>query len=48
MAHSKNFNKVKKYYDEHLWNKAKVRNMVIRNVITSDEYFEITHEPYEE
>lgn len=46
--HSKNFNKVKKYYDEHLWSKAKVHNMVGKGVITSDEYFEITHEPYEE
>ena len=48
MAHSKNFNKVKKYYDEHLWNKAKVRNMVIKGVITAAEYQEITSEPYEE
>ena len=47
MAHSKNFNKVKKYYDEHLWSKAKVHNMVGKGVITADEYAEIVGEPYE-
>lgn len=48
MAHSKNFNKVKKYYDEHLWSKAKVHNMVGKGVITAAEYQEITGDPYEE
>ncbi|MBQ6318184.1 MAG: XkdX family protein [Lachnospiraceae bacterium] len=48
--HSKNFEKVKKYYDEGLWDKDKVRNMVTNPKsnpwITTEEYEEITGEPY--
>ena len=34
--HSKNFNKVKKYYDDGLWSKAKVR-AVVGKWITAEE-----------
>ena len=46
MAHSKNFEKVKKYYDNGLWSKAKVKNAVVKDGITAAEYEEITGEPY--
>lgn len=45
MEHSKNFDKVKKYYDDKIWDKTKVKNAVWR-WITTDEYEEITGEPY--
>ncbi len=48
MAHSKNFEKVKKYYDNGLWSKAKVKNAVVKEWITAAEYEEITGEPYSE
>lgn len=38
---SKNFNKVKQYYDLKLWNLTKVQSAVGK-WITSDEYKEIT------
>lgn len=44
--HSKNFEKVKKYYDDRMWNKAKVHN-AIGKWITAEEYEEITGEKYE-
>lgn len=43
---SKMYNKIKKYYDEGLWNKTRVRNMVIKGVITADEYQEIVGEAF--
>lgn len=47
MEHSKNFYKIKDYYDRKLWDKNKVYNVVNKiNGITSEEYFEITGEPY--
>ena len=49
--HSKNFAKVKKYYDTGVWSKTKVYNMVTNPKsnpwITADEYEEITGEKYE-
>ena len=45
--HSKNFEKVKKYYDDGIWSKARVYNAVGK-WITAAEYEEITGEPYEE
>lgn len=48
MAHSKNFEKVKKYYNNGLWSKAKVKNAVVKEWITAAEYEEITGEPYSE
>ena len=44
---SKNFNKVKRYYDDDFWSKAKVR-AVVGKWITAEEYEEITGEPYEQ
>ena len=45
MEHSKNFEKVKNYYDNKLWNKKRVYNAVGK-WITDAEYEEITGEPY--
>ena len=48
MEHSKNFEKIKNYYDEGLWNKHRVFMMVGKPLgITTAEYEEITGEPYE-
>lgn len=44
---SKKFPKVKKYYDEGLWNKTMVANAVVKGWITAGEYEIITGEPYE-
>ena len=41
------FNRVKSYYDNELWNTAMLRNAVLKSWITSEEYEEITGEPYE-
>ena len=43
---SKNYNKVKEYYDRGLWSKTRVYNAVGK-WITADEYKEITDEEYE-
>lgn len=48
MEHSKNFNKVKTYYDEGFWNEAKVRNAVVKGWITETEFSLICNKPYEE
>lgn len=51
-THSKNFAKVKKYYNAGVWNEARVRNAVTHPTsnpwITPEEYEEITGQPYEE
>ena len=44
--HSKNFEKVKGYYDKGLWSKKRVYNAVGK-WITAEEYQEITGEEYE-
>lgn len=44
--HSKNFKKVKRYYDLGVWSKTRVKNAVARDWITLDEYKEITGEDY--
>ena len=45
--HSKNFEKIKDYYERGLWDKKKVYNVVGKSAgITEDEYEEITGEPY--
>lgn len=44
---SPKFNKVKNYYDKGLWNLAMVRNAVVKNWITAEEFMLITGEPYE-
>lgn len=43
--HSKNFNKVKQYYNMNLWNLQKVQSAVGK-WITEEEYKEITGEIY--
>ncbi|MBQ7924906.1 MAG: XkdX family protein [Lachnospiraceae bacterium] len=43
--HSKNFEKVKKYYDSGRWTLAMVRNAVGK-WITEEEFKEITREDY--
>lgn len=45
---SKMYEKVKKYYDTGLWSEERVRNMVIKGVITEEEFYEITGEFYNE
>lgn len=50
MKHSKNFEKVKGYYESGLWSKEAVRKAVTHPQndpwITAEEYTEITGEPY--
>lgn len=43
---SKKFNFVKSAYDRGTWNKAMVRNAVIKEWITEEEYALITGEDY--
>lgn len=45
-GHSKNFEKVKRYYDEGNWTKKMVRNAVVKGWITEAEYTEIVGEAY--
>ena len=45
MSKSKNYNKVKEYYDRGLWSKTRVYNAVGK-WISADEYQEITGEEY--
>ena len=48
MKHSKNFEKIKTYYNEGLWDKSRVYAVVGKKTgITAEEYEEITGEPYE-
>ena len=45
---SKNFNKIKKYYETGMWSKVQVKAVVGKaNGITTDEYKLITNEDYE-
>ena len=45
---SSKFQKVKEYYDKGLWNISRVRNAVVKNWITAEEFEEITGESYAE
>lgn len=51
MEHSKNFAKVKKFFDNGLWSQQRVYNAVSNPAsspwITAEEYQEITGEAYE-
>ena len=47
MAMSKNYLKVKRYYDKGLWDKERVK-AAVGKWITADEYENITGEKYEE
>lgn len=44
---SKKFATVKTFYNHGMWSKAMVKNAVIKEWITADEYEEITGEAYE-
>lgn len=46
MEHSKNFEKIKKYYNLGMWDDHRVRNAVVKHQITEHEYTEITGNPY--
>lgn len=45
--HSEMFDDIKKWYDDGMWNKKRVRNAVVKGKITAEEYNEITGEDYE-
>lgn len=45
---SKMYEKIKKYYDTGLWNEVRVRNMVVKGIITEEEYASIVGKEYEE
>lgn len=45
---SPKFNRVKRYYDNGLWNKEMVHNAVIKGWITAEEFDEIVGEPFDE
>ena len=45
---SKNFDKIKKYYDSGLWSKERVRNVTNKGFITEEEYKDIVGKEYEE
>lgn len=39
--------KIKKWYENGVWNKKMVHNAVVKGIITEDDYREITGEDYE-
>ena len=41
---SKMYEKIKKYYDTGLWSEERVGNMVVKGVITEEEFYDITGE----
>ena len=43
---SKMYEKIKEYYDSDLWSEERVRNMVIKGVITEEEYKNIIGKAY--
>lgn len=45
---SKKYNLVKNYYDNGLWSVSRVRNAVVKEWISSEEYAGIVGEEYEE
>lgn len=46
---SKNYNKIRMYYQQGIWSKAMVRNLVGKALgITEEEYELIVGEPFEE
>ncbi len=46
MEHSKNYQKVKRYYDMKMWDEVRVRNAVKMGWITEEEFQEITDKDY--
>ena len=45
---SKIYNKIKSYYDSGLWSEVRVKNMVIKGIITEEEYKAIIGKEYKE
>ena len=45
---SKMYEKIKEYYNTGLWSEVRVRNMVVKGVITEEEFYDITGEFYNE
>ena len=43
---SKMYEKIKEYYNTGLWSEERVRNMVIKGIITEEEYKDITGNEY--
>lgn len=46
MTYSKKFDTVKIYYDLKVWNETRVRNAVVKNWITAEEFKEIVGKDY--
>ena len=44
---SRMYDKIKTYYDTGLWSEARVKNMVIKGIITEEEYSTIVGKDYE-
>ena len=45
---SKMYEKIKEYYNTGLWSEERVRNMVVKGIITEEEFYDITGEFYNE
>ena len=45
---SKMYEKIKEYYNTSLWSEERVRNMVVKGIITEEEYASIVGKEYEE
>ena len=45
---SKMYEKIKEYYNTGLWSEERVKNMVIKGIITEEEFYDITGEFYNE
>lgn len=43
MEHSKMYEKIKKWYEQGLWDYAKVEDAFKKGIITEEEFKEITH-----
>ena len=45
---SKMYDKIKSYYDSGLWSEVRVRHMVVKGIITEEEYKAIIGKEYKE
>ena len=45
---NKMYDKIKSYYDSGLWSEVRVRNMVVKEIITEEEYASIVGKKYKE
>ena len=45
---SKMYEKIKEYYNAGLWSEERVRNMVVKEIITEEECASIVDKEYEE